>query len=215
MFRAATQKISVLTVALSILGGCSAIGALSDATTPLSVYDLRAPDQAPISQGAPLALDVTVELPTTSGVLDTDRIMIRPDALQAQYLPDVRWGDDVPVMMQTLMLRSLENTSGLRYVGRRPLAGSGDYAIVTELVDFQAEVSADDLTSRVSIRMTSRLVRERDASIVSSRTFTAQETAASDETPALIDAFDRASDAVLVDFANWTMSALGRRLSPQ
>lgn len=214
MIRAATRNLAALITTLSVLGGCSAIGALGDVTTPLSVFELRAPGDAPVARGGPLAYDVTVELPTTSGVLDTDRIMIRPDALQAQYLPDVRWGDDVPVMMQTLMLRTLENTNGVRYVGRRPLAGSGDYAIVTELVDFQAEVAADGLSSRVSIRMTSRLVRERDASIVSSRTFTAQEMAASTETPAVIEAFDRASDAVLIDFADWTMSALGRRLSP-
>lgn len=198
---------------LSVLGGCSTLGALGDVSTPLSVYDLRAPADAPQVQGSPLARDVTVELPTTSGVLDTDRIMIRPDALQAQYLPDVRWGDEAPVMMQTLMLRSLENANGLRYVGRRPLAGSSDFAIVTELVDFQAEVGADGLTTTVTIRMTSRLVREADASIVSSRTFTAEEPATSSETAAVVDAFDRATDAVLLDFADWTMSALGRRLS--
>ncbi|MCF2872074.1 ABC-type transport auxiliary lipoprotein family protein [Octadecabacter sp. G9-8] len=214
MIRAATQKLAVAITVLSVLGGCSAIGALGDATTPLSVFDLRAPANAPVARGGAAPVDITVELPTTSGVLDTDRIMIRPDALQAQYLPNVRWGDEVPVMMQTLMLRALENTNGARYVGRRPLAGSGDYAIVTELVDFQAEVGADGITTRVSIRMTSRLVRERDASIVSSRTFTAQEDAGSTETPAVIDAFDRASDAVLLDFADWTMSAIGRRLSP-
>jgi hypothetical protein len=27
-------------------------------------------------------------------------------------------------------------------------------------------------------------------------------------------AFDRASDALLIDFADWTISALGRRLTP-
>lgn len=214
MIRAATHKFAALITVLSMLGGCSALGALSDVSTPLDVYDLRAPSGAPVVQGSTLARDVVVEIPTTSGVLNTDRIMIRPDALQAQYLPGVRWGDEVPVMMQTLMLRALENTNGLRYVGRRPLAGSGDFAIVTELVDFQAELSADGLTSIVSIRMTSRLVRERDASIVASRTFTAQQAASSTETPALIQAFDRAADAVLIDFADWTMTSLGRRLSP-
>jgi cholesterol transport system auxiliary component len=167
-----------------------------------------------VIQGGQLAQDVVVEIPTPSGVLNTDRIMIRPDTLQAQYLPDVRWGDEVPVMMQTLMLRSLENTNGLRYVGRRPLAGSGDYAIVTELVDFQAELMPDGTGAIVSISMTSRLVRERDASIVASRTFRSQQTAASTDTSAIVLAFHRASDALLVDFADWTISALGRRLTP-
>jgi cholesterol transport system auxiliary component len=214
MIRAATHKIILTLTLLSVLGGCSALGALSDVTTPLNVFDLRAPSGAPVIQGRQLAQDVVVETPTTSGVLNTDRIMIRPDALQAQYLPNVRWGDEVPVMMQTLMLRSLENTNGLRYVGRRPLAGSGDYAIVTELVDFQAELTADGLGAIVSIRMTSRLVRERDASIVASRTFNSQQAARSTDTAEIITAFDRASDALLIDFADWTISSFGRRLAP-
>lgn len=198
---------------LPILAGCSALGALDDAATPLNVYDLRAPQGAPVVQGTALARDVTIELPTTSGVLTTDRILIRPDAIQAQYLPDVRWGDEVPVMMQTLMLRALENTNGLRYVGRRPLAGSGDYAIVTELVDFQAELSGTGDTAVVLIRMTSRLVREDDANVVASRTFSANAPAGSTQTADIIDAFNRASDEILIDFADWTMTTLGRRLS--
>lgn len=196
-----------------VLAGCSALGALGDATTPLNVYDLRAPQGAPVVQGSPLSRDVTVELPTTSGVLQTDRILIRPDAIQVQYLPDVRWGDEVPVMMQTLMLRALENTNGLRYVGRRPLAGSGDYAIVTELVDFQAELSEGGETAIVLIRMTSRLVREEDASVLASRTFSANATARSTTNPDLIAAFNRASDQILIEFSDWTMTTLGRRLS--
>jgi cholesterol transport system auxiliary component len=81
-------------------------------------------------------------------------------------------------------------------------------------VDFQAELTPDGTGATVSIRMTSRLVRERDASIVASRTFRSQQAAASTDTSAIIVAFDRASDALLIDFADWTISALGRRLTP-
>ena len=214
MIRAATHKIALSMVLLSVLSGCSALGALSDVTTPLDVYDLRAPEGAAVAQGGTLARDVVVELPNTSGVLNTDRIMIRPDALQAQYLPDVRWGDEVPVMLQTLMVRALENTNGLRYVGRRPLAGSADYAIVTELVDFQVEPGPDGIGSQVAISLTSRLVREDDAVVISTRTFNIIQPVPSTDTPTLISAFDLASDAFLTQFANWTITALGRRLAP-
>lgn len=209
---AAKIRATAAVVLLPLIAGCSAIGALGDATTPLSVYDLRAPVGAPVAQGNPLARDVIVELPTTSGVLETDRIMIRPDAVQAQYLPDARWGDEVPVMLQTLMLRSLENTNGVTYVGRRPLAGSGDYAIVTELVDFQAELAPDGVGALVVMRMTSRMVREQDASIVSSRSFSTSVAAPSTQNADLVAAFDLAADSLMIDFADWTMTTLGRRL---
>ena len=211
MIAAAFKRLS-LVLSLMALSGCGALGALSDVATVPSVYDISAPQNGPVAQGGPLARDVIVELPTTSGVIDNDRIMIRPAANQAEYLPDARWGDEVPVMLQTLMVRSLENTNGLRYVGRRPLAGSGDFAIVTELVDFQAELLPGGETAVVSIRMTSRIVRELDASIIASRTFVARQAAASTATPVLVDAFDRAAQVVLLEFADWTMGALGRRL---
>ena len=214
MTPAATLRSFVLVLLLPGLAGCSALGALGDASRPLDVYDLRAPEAAPVARGGALARDVIVELPTTSGVLDTDRIMIRPDALQAQYLPDVRWGDEVPVMMQTLMLRALENTGGLRYVGRRPLAGSGDYAVVSELVDFQAELGSDTDTATVHVRMTSRIVRESDASVIASRRFEVVVPAASTQTQDLILAFDAASDQVLIEFADWAMRRFGAPLSP-
>ncbi len=214
MLVAAKPRFFAMMLSLALLAGCSTLQAIGDASTPLDIYDLRAPTGAPVAPGAPLARDVIIEVPTTSGVLNTDRILIRPDALQAQYLPDVRWGDEVPIMMQTLLLRTLENTGGLRFVGRRPIAGSGDFAIVTELVDFQAELAEDGEGADVVIRMTSRIIRERDAQVIATRQFSTRAIAGSTDTRALVEAFDAASDQVLIEFANWTMATLGRRLVP-
>jgi len=204
---------AILASFIALLAGCSTLGALGSASTPLDVYDLRAPENAPVVQGSRLSRDVIVELPTTSGVLETDRILIRPDALQAQYLPDVRWGDEVPVMVQTLMLRALENTGGLRYVGRRPLGGSGDYAIVSDIVDFQAETIEDREGATVRLRVTSRIVREDDVRIIATRSFTASALSPTDRTEDIVGAFDAASDQLLLDFADWVMGTLGRRLT--
>ncbi|WP_439121843.1 ABC-type transport auxiliary lipoprotein family protein [Marivita sp.] len=193
---------------LVVLSGCAAISAVSDAATPLDVFELRAPDSIVAASGRPAARDVIVELPTTSGALSTDRIMIRPNALQAQYLPDVRWSDPTPVMVQTLMLRSIEATGALRYVGRTPLGVSGDFAFVTEVVDFQADVLPDTETATVQITLLVRVVRERDASIVASRRFSASVPSTSTQTLAVIDAFSGASDMVFQDLAVWVQNTL-------
>ncbi len=199
-------------LALLALAGCSTLSALSDASTPLDVYELRAPDDIPASRGTPLPLSVTIETPTTGGALQTDRIMIRPDPYQAQYFPDVRWSEEVPQLVQTLMLRSLESTQALRYVGRTPLGAGGDYAIVTEVTDFQAEAAGPDQPVTVRLRMTASLVRESDIQIVASRTFGATAQSATSEIGDVIRAFDAASDEMLRGFATWTAGTLGRRL---
>jgi cholesterol transport system auxiliary component len=56
-----------------------------------------------------------------------------------------------------------------------------------------------------------RLVREQDASIVTSRTFTATAPAASTETMTVIEAFGVASDQVFAEFATWLQGALAGR----
>ncbi|MGB8623619.1 MAG: ABC-type transport auxiliary lipoprotein family protein [Paracoccaceae bacterium] len=208
---AAIIRALAVIAALFAISGCSALSAIGDVSKALEVYELRPPADVVAARGRPLSTDVVVELPTTSGALATDRIMIRPNPLQAQYLPDVRWSEPTPVMVQTLMLRAIEASQAVRYVGRRPLGASGDYAIVTEIVDFQAEVADNDETARVRMRIIVRLVREDDASIAASRTFTADATAASLETPALVAAFDAASNRLLSEFAVWVPAELAAR----
>lgn len=202
MFRTAALGLG-LTLALS---GCSAISAISDASKTLEVYELRAPEIAPV--GRSFGLELVIEEPTTSGALQTDRIMIRPDPLQAQYLPGIRWSETTPVMLQTLMLRSLEQTQALRYVGRTPLGIGGDVALLTELVDFQAEVAPDGETGTVELRLISRVVRESDVRILGTRSFSARALLPSLDETAIIAGFDQAATQLLAEHAAWVLSVL-------
>lgn len=198
----------ILAATLPLLAGCSAISALGDAATPMAVLELRPPALVQPAPSRVVARDVIIEVPTTGGALSTDRIMIRPSPLEAQYLPGVRWSEDAPVMVQTLMLRTLDATQSLRYVGRRPLGAGGDFAIVTELVDFQAELSADGLSARVDVGMIIRVVRERDVRIVASRTFNASALSPSLDDAALSSAFNTATAQVMTEFADWALAAV-------
>lgn len=198
-----------LLLVLLMVSGCGVLSSISDASKSLEVYELRVPSSVPVARGGPIGRNVTVELPTTSGALETERIMIRPSPLQAQYLPGVRWSDPAPVMVQTLMLRTFEATGGLRYVGRTPLGLSGDYAVVSELVDFHAVLEPDGKTATVRLTLIARLVREQDASIIATRRFTASAKTGSTETPTLVKGFDAASAILLTDLANWLLGALG------
>lgn len=204
-----TVRALALSLAVPMLASCSALSALTDATTPRNVFELQAPADLPARAGRMLARDVIIEEPTTSGALQTDRIMIRPGALQAQYLPDVRWADPAPVMVQTLMLRALDSTQAFQYVGRKPLGPSGDFAIVTELIDFHAEQDPGADSARVVVRMITRIVRERDTAIVATRSFAASASATSLDDEALLGAFDAAAGRVISEFAAWATSSLG------
>ena len=191
-----------------ILAGCGTLTAIGDATTPLDVYEVNAPAEGPQARGRPTARDLIVELPTARGALDTDRIMIRPNPLQAQYLPRARWGESTPTMVQTLLVRSFEDANAFRYVGRRPLGGAGDFALVSDVTDFHAELSEANDSVTIRLRMTARLVREEDASILAGRTFTANARVESTDTLDIVTGFDAAAKQLLTDVTRWALSSL-------
>jgi cholesterol transport system auxiliary component len=199
------RAITLVLATAGLLPGCSALSALSGAATPLDAYDLNAP-AVPVQARNTTSRQLVVELPTAPGALTTDRILIRPHPLQAAYLPDAKWAEEVPIMLQTLMVRSFEDSNGFRYVGRRPLGASGDYALLTEVTDFQAEAGAQgDATIR--LRLTARLVREEDAQVIASRSFTQTAPTASTEALALVEGFNLANQALMSDVTKWVLGA--------
>ncbi len=192
---------------LMLLSGCGAISALGDATTPLDAFELRAPDLPQASRM--LQRGLSIEPPTTSGALDVDRILIKPNMVQSLYLPGARWSDKAPLMFQTVMLRAFEDTGALAYVGRRPLGGTGDVALISEITDFQAELDEDRRKATTRIRLIARMVRESDARVLARRSFQAMAPAASTDTLEIVQSFNTASDDLLNDLVRWGLGAMG------
>ncbi|MXQ09554.1 hypothetical protein GQ651_17040 [Alphaproteobacteria bacterium GH1-50] len=198
-------RVRLLLLLLPLLAtGCSAISALEDASEPLEVYELRTPQVQ--RAGTRRNVEVVVEEPVGSGALAVERIMIRPAPLQAQYLPGVRWADPVPVMLQTLLVRSLTEAGALGSVGRRPLGTNGDYAVLSELTDFQGESGEGVSGATIRVRLVFRIVRERNATVVATRAFSATEQSLSTDAVAIVEAFDRATTRVIADAVPWIVS---------
>ena len=203
-------RLGVVFASLLALGGCGAVSALNKAAIPLDAYELRAPSDMP-QAGRSLNRALSIEPPTTSGALDTDRILVKPNPVQSLYLPDGRWASELPAMWQTMALRAFEDTGALSYVGRRPLGAVGDFALISEITDFQAELGDDD-TATIRLRLTARLVRESDARVMARRVFSAAVPVEGTETLTLVNGFNAASDEVLAEMVAWGLQGMGLRL---
>ncbi|WP_068317471.1 ABC-type transport auxiliary lipoprotein family protein [Aliiruegeria sabulilitoris] len=203
-------RTTLFAVAASIaLAGCSAVGALNRASEPLDVYDIRAPKSLAVARGRPQGIDFIIEEPTASGVLNTDRIVVRPSSAQVQYLPDARWSETAPSMIRSALIESFERTGAFRYVGRSPLALSGDVALVTNLSEFHAEILPDEDAGTVRMTLVARLVREDNATILTSRTFTRVAALPDVATPTIIAAYESAAHEILSDLAEWVLESRG------
>jgi len=203
-------RLGVVFASLLALCGCSAVSALNKAAIPLDAYELRAPTNMP-QAGRSLNRALSIEPPTTSGALDTDRILVKPNPVQSLYLPDGRWASELPAMWQTMALRAFEDTGALSYVGRKPLGAVGDFALISEITDFQAELGDDD-TATIRLRLTARLVRESDARVMARRVFSAAVPVEGTETLTLVNGFNAASDEVLAEMVAWGLQGMGLRL---
>jgi cholesterol transport system auxiliary component len=196
---------------LIALSGCAAVSALGRASEPLDAYELRAPAAVPVARAAQ-GIEVVVELPTSSGALATERILVRPSRTQVQYLPDAQWTAPAPDMLQSAMIETLLRTGAFRFVGSRPLGVSGDVALVTTLLDFGAVVAGEGAV--IEVTLVARLVRESDAAVTGSRTITQRVPVPDTATPTLIAGFEAATDAALAELAGWVLSNRGIAAGP-
>ena len=73
-----------LCLGLGAIPGCSALTAVSGAAESLDIYTLTPARPAPVRSNG---RHVVVTPATASGALMTDRILVKPNRLQAEYLP--------------------------------------------------------------------------------------------------------------------------------
>ena len=201
-------RFRVVLLSLALLSGCGALGAVSDATARLDAYTLTPARyaQAPAAGSRHLV----VELPTSAGALSSDRILIKPIPYQAAYLPDGRWSEPAPALVQALLVASFQNAGGFRLVGRDGAGLMPDYTLMTEMQAFQAEPSGTApgaLTVKVGFMMT--IIREEDRRIVASRQFSATADVATDDSLTVVAGFDRALQTVLQEAVAWTRAQGG------
>ncbi len=196
----------VLSLGLLATAGCSALSSIGSASRPLDTYELN-PLPARSVSAARSDRNLEVSLPTATGALTSDRIVIKPTSLQVEVLPGARWVNEANEHVQLLLVRSLAGSGRFALVSAAGSGPSPDYILLTDLQAFQAELSTD--TATVVIRTTMTLLSGSDGSVISSRSF--EHSAAASDTTAeiLVAAFDQAMTNQLTDVAGWLVRNAG------
>ncbi len=196
-----TRRIA-LVGALCSLGGCSAITSINAAAKPLNTYDLSPASGS--QSGGRTSRTLLVALPQASAALATDRIMVKPDPASITYLPDARWSDEIPAVVQSLLIRSISQTGRVAYVGAVGAGPVPDKALLVRIDAFEITVSGAGLfTAKLDFDLT--VINDRDQRIVASRRFTQSEQIASDEPQAIVGAFQRLLNEMLPAMSDWTI----------
>lgn len=201
---ASVLRVFVLFTAFG-LAGCAGIEQFTKVTKPVDLFVL-----SPKSSFAPdlpeVRRQIVVEEPTAASQVNSDRIAVKPNPYQVQYYPDVRWSDRAPLMVQSLLVESFENTGKVASVGAQAIGLNADFFVLTDLREFQAEAPPlPEAPVVINVQLNIKIVKEPEGLIVASSSFSHQNTAASDELIDVIVAFDEALGKSMRDAVEWTV----------
>lgn len=164
--------------------------------TPKSTFDESLPD---------VSARLTIDVPSATAGLNTARIALKPTATQFEYFAGARWVDVVPVMTQTLLLESFDNSEKIDILGRGAYGLRADYGLLANIREFQAEYSNETDPPDVRIRFQARLVAMPRRTFIASTSVVGFATAKSRKLNDIIDAFDRAFGRAAKDLVSWTL----------
>lgn len=165
--------------------------------TPKSTFDGDLPT---------VGWQLILEIPVADAGLSSTRVALQRSPTRMEYYARSSWTDRAPLMVQTLMIESFENSRRIVAVGRESVGLRADFILKSELREFQAEYFNGDLP-RVRVAINAKLVEMPRRNIIGSQSFEAVAEAEADNMSEIIAAYDQALGAVLKDLVAWTLLA--------
>lgn len=202
--RALQRRPVLALLAAAALSGCSALGSLQTAATPLDTYELR---PLPAAAGRAGRARLEVATPTATEALAGDRIVVKPTPLEIASLPGARWVDPATEHVQLLLVRSLANTGRFALVTGSGAGPAADMVLLTDLAAFQVEMAEGRDTVRISMAMT--LLNDAEDRVIASRVFTSTAPVADMAPAAVTAAFDAAMTHELGEITAWVLRHAG------
>jgi cholesterol transport system auxiliary component len=193
-------------VAALLLGGCELIKAAEEPTdlytiTPKSTFDGDMPS---------VLWQLAVEVPNASANLSTSRIAIAQSPTSSDYYSKTAWTDRAPLMVQTRIVDSFENSHKIIAVARESIGLRANYVLQSDLRNFEAMYFYGG-TPIAHVRIVAKLVRMPDRQIIAVGTFERCVRARADKVPRVVEAFDQALGSVMKRLVAWTLKAAPTR----
>jgi len=127
----------------SLLGGLEKLtgGGSSKSTAP--TYDITAVKDFPQPAEAP-SWQLVVPEPSALLALNSDKIKMRPaDGAESTDIPDARWSDNIPILLQEKFLQSFENAGYSQAVSRPRDGFEAAYQLALDIRSFSLVSGAE------------------------------------------------------------------------
>jgi|GEM_PF-608148 len=199
-------------VGMSMLSGCALINLGSGEPARMFVITPVIVD----SENVPHAnAAVTIKEPYAAAEVNTPKILYRPSAHEVVYIGDVRWSDTAPIIFQTALIDTFEQSGKFDAVARTGSGLRAQYDVQTELRAFGFTQREGTMVAGVDLRVS--LVDMGKGRLVASTRFAAEAPSKGKTQDDLIIALDAASDDVMRQLTIWaaqTLAGLSRAPTP-
>lgn len=149
---------------------------------------------------------LVLEPPIANGSLNTTRIALQRSPTQLEFYARSGWVDQAPIMVQTLMVESFENSGKIVAVARETGGLRADFILKTELREFQT-IYYRSGEPEAQVGINAKLIQLPQRSIIASKNFEHTSTASADQIDNIITAFDEALDKVLRGLVEWALTS--------
>jgi cholesterol transport system auxiliary component len=188
------------------LVGCSAADLLGNRDAP-RLYELTPKSSFPADLPQVRSV-VRVESATATAGLNTTRIALRPSPTELDYYANALWIDVVPVMVQNLMVESLENSGKIEALGPAAAGVPAAYAMLLHVREFQAEYTSPTSPPDVRVRLQARLIALPRRDSVASTGAEGLTPAGSTALDRVVGAFDESLGKALRSIVDWTVRTI-------
>jgi cholesterol transport system auxiliary component len=197
------------------LGAVLALGAcqLPGGGEPPNLYTLT-PKNTFASDLPRVEWQLIVETPIAAAGLNTSRIALQRSPVTLEYYANANWTAIAPLMVQTLLIESFENSGKIVAVSRESTTLRADYLLKTELREFQAEYDQAG-PPRARVRINAKLARMPDRAIIASHTVERMIRAERNDLPAIAVAFDEALGGAMRRIVEWSLATPGTTAAPR
>jgi cholesterol transport system auxiliary component len=192
----------VPSVIVLALAGCSGLfGGSAPAhlyrVTPKSTFPANLPHRP---------VQILVDVPLAPAGLDSSRIALSRSAISIDYFADSEWTDRAPLLVQTALVESFEDSNTINAIDRESVGLRADFVLKTEIRHFEAVYDSPNGPPDVWTAINVRLVNPSNRDIVAQRSFEQRQRASANDIPSIIAAFDEALGGVMKDIVVWTVT---------
>lgn len=195
------SRIAAIAILLpAVLVGCALVGGSKDG--PI----IFAPDpRVEADPGWPLvSWQLSTTRPTAPSMMDSTRIAVSPTPGELQVYKNTAWARTPTEMIESSVLRALEDSGKIPAVARQGSGIGADYRLVMDLRHFKADYAGAAVPSAV-IEVNAKLLHSHDQLVVGSRTFRHVQPAAGTDVSLVAAAFNEALGVTSHDIAGWVL----------